>query len=148
MTGGRCGYFPAVHTTHVDDRGRLLDQPALNYLFAGGRPDQESVTETGHRLFNTFNGYVDNPERKHKYFHFTHAPTRWWRVPMAASLMSSEMRKVVAIVPQGRLNGYPRRSPGSPRSIKNAPIMHYSGPRRKFLKVELNRLENLPATDG
>lgn len=135
--------FPTVNTTHVDDRGRLLDQPALNYLFAGGQPNQEAVTSTGKRIFNTVNGFPDNPDRRHKFFPFTHAPTRWWRVPMATSLMSREIRKMVTIVPQGRLNGYPRRAAGSPRSIKNAPIMHYSGPRRKYLKPELDRLESL-----
>ncbi len=139
--------FPAVNTTHVDDSGRLLDQPALNYLLAGGKPDQESVSSTGARLFNKFNGFPDNPDRRHKFFQFTHAPTRWWRVPMAKSLLSREMRKIVEIVPQGRLNGYPRRLAGSPRSIKNSPIMHYPGRMRKYLSAELDRLEKLSATE-
>ena len=140
--------FPAINTTHVDDRGRLLDQPALNYLLAGGKPTAEAVAHTGEKLFNKVNGFPENPERRHKLFPYTHAPTRWWRVPMAASLLSPEMRKLVGIVPQGRLNGYPRRAAGSPRSIKNAPIMHYSGPRRKYLKPELDRLESLYSPDN
>ena len=135
--------FPPVHTTHVDDQGRLLDQPALNYLFLGGYPDQHTVTDNGTRMFNTFNGFPGNPDRRHKFFHFTHAPTRWWRVVMAMSLLSKNMRQMVAIVPQGRLNGYPRRQAGSPRSIKNAPIMHYPGRMRKYLSPELDRLEAL-----
>ncbi len=138
--------FPPVTTTHVDDRGRLLDQPALNYLFVGGKPEQESVTKTGQKLFNTFNGFSDNPHRKHKFFPFTHAPTRWWRVPMAASMLSPQIRKLVAIVPQERLNGYPRRAKGSPRRIKNAPIMHYPGRMRKYLAAELDRLEAADTT--
>ena len=136
--------FPPVNTTHVDDRGRLLDQPALNYLFAGGQPNQQAVTETGQHIFNTVNGFPDNPDRRHRFFQFTHAPTRGWRMPMTMSLLSPEMRKLVAIVPQGRLNGYPRRLAGSPRSIKSAPIMHYPGRMRKYLKAELDRLESLP----
>lgn len=133
--------FPTVQTTHVDDRGRLLDQPALNYLLVGGKPNQESVFQTGKRLFNTFNGFTGNPDRRHKFFQFTHAPTRRWRVPITRFLLSREMRKIVGIIPQGRLNGYPRRLAGSPRSIKNAPIMHYPGRMRKYLSAELDRLD-------
>ena len=139
--------FPPVHSTHVDDQGWSNDQPALNYLLVGGEPNQRSLTKTGQRLFNTFNGFPDNPNRRYKFFNFTHAPTRWWRVPMTTSLLSPEMRKIVAIVPQGRLNGYPRRLPGTPRSIKKAPIMHYPGRMRKYLKAELDRLEAL-LSDG
>ncbi len=135
--------FPPIHTTHVDSKGRAKDQPAFNYLLVGGEPDQESVSRTGERLFNIFNGFLENPDRRHKFFQFTHAPTRWWRVPMTRSLLSREMRKIVGIVPQGRLNGYPRRLAGSPRSIKNAPIMHYPGRMRKYLVAELDRLEAL-----
>ena len=135
--------FPPLNTTHIDDHGRVLDQPALNYLFAGGKPNQDAVTATGAKLFNRVNGFVGNHERHHKFFHYTHAPSRPWRVPMAASLMSRPMRKMVAIVPQERLNGYPRREPGSPRRVRTAPIMHYAGPRKKFLKAELDRLESM-----
>ncbi len=140
--------FPPVHTTHIDEHGRANDQPPFNYLLVGGKPDQDSVTATGQKLFNVFNGFPDNPDRRHKFFPFTHAPTRWWRVPMAVSLLSADMRKVVGIVPQGRLNGYPRRQAGSPRSIRNAPIMHYPGRMRKHLAAELNRLESLTPTSS
>jgi hypothetical protein len=139
--------FPRISTTHVDETGRANDQPAFNYLLAGGKPDQESTTQTGERLFNSVNGFPENPDRRHQFFQFTHAPTRWWRVPMAKSLLSREMRKIVEIVPQGRLNGYPRRLAGSPRSIKNSPIMHDPGRMRKYLSAELDRLERLSATE-
>ena len=132
--------FRGIHTTHIDDAGRLNDQPAFNYLLAGGEPDQGFADSFGKTTFDAINGYVGNPDRRHRYFPHTHAPTRAWRVRRATSLLSHRAQSICRIVPQFRLNGYPNRLPGSARRNTRAPIMHFPGGAKKLLP---RRLESL-----
>jgi hypothetical protein len=56
---------------------------------------------------------------------------------MARSLLAPDLKKLITIVPQERLNGYPIASPGASKSILRAPIMHYPGELRRSLEIRL-----------
>ena len=133
--------FPAISSTHMVSDGVVNDQPALNYLIAGGIVDQEFLAKHGHRIWNSVNGYIGNPDRKPKYFHYSHAPGHKWRIPMTYQLLSPAMRRIVHIVPQGRLNCYPVRFPGTPISSLAAPMMHYPRDMKGWLLTALGELD-------
>ena len=132
--------FQGLHTTHIDESGRLNDQPAFNFLLAGGEPDQRFADAHGKSLFDSINGYEGNPDRKHRHFQYTHAPSSALRIRAATSLLARRARAVCRIVPQFRLNGYPKRLPGAARRTTRAPIMHYPGGMKKLLGKKLDSM--------
>ena len=97
-------------TTHQSSDGRLLDQPVLNMLL---NKSESLSAANGREAFNAMNGFAGNTERKHKFFSYTHAPTAWWRLKLAASLIDKNLQTHVQIIKQSWFNSY---LPGTLRS--------------------------------
>ena len=120
---------PSLNTSHIGLTGRLMDQPAMNILLHAGSP---KVFNTG-EVFNNINGYKGNRQRKHKFFHLTHAPTSSFRLWNARRLIHENFKSNVEVVLQDRLNAYPFDLPGKRFNIENSDIIHFPGDSKDLL---------------
>ncbi len=117
--------FPKLNTSHQDSDGYLVDQPALNIVLNGGQRSDNYLVSNSEEIFNSINGYSGNADRKHKFFSYTHAPTRVWNLKRALSLIHPDWRYEVKLVPQSRLNSYSFQTPGAPKPNNGDPILHF-----------------------
>lgn len=134
--------FPALSTTQQGSDGYVGDQVAMNYLLAGGRIQQDSVSQTGKELFNKINGWTGNEERLHKDFHLRFSPSEPRNLRRARSLIAKSLRKHIQLVPQARLNAYPWWT-GDGSGSKPGPIVHFVPP----FKAEMSEYVSKHASD-
>lgn len=122
--------IPDLHTSHKGISGRLVDQPAANILLATALSQRENLKDA----FNAINGYVGNPDRHHKWFQFTHAPTHKFKLGNTQKLVNPRFRSDIRIVQQDRLNGYPFALPGKRMKLNTSDILHFPGESKHLLK--------------
>ncbi len=120
---------PNLRTSHKGKLGRLMDQPAMNILLYEGSANVRDLESS----FNSVNGYSGNPERLHKFFQFTHAPTSRIRLRKTNSLISKNLRNNVLVVVQYRLNAYPFKMPGRKIDLVRADILHFPGDKKSLI---------------
>lgn len=113
----------SLHTSHKGATGLIMDQPAMNVLLNSGDSKHHDFA----LAFNKVNGYIHNKNRRHKWFHLTHAPTGKLRMKNAKRLIHPTFRDNVGIVVQERLNAYPFNLPGKKANAKKADILHFPG---------------------
>jgi hypothetical protein len=130
--------FPKLNTTHQDLEGYLVDQPALDIVLGGGRYPDSYLVSNSQEIYNSMTGWGGNPDRKHKYFSYTHAPTRAWNLKRALSLIHPDWRPGIKLVTQSRLNSYIFQTPGAPKPNKGDPVLHFVAQYKEELKSWLS----------
>lgn len=127
---------PNLRTSHKGKQGRLMDQPAMNILLYEGSASVQNLEFS----FNSINGYSGNPDRLHKFFQYTHAPTSKVRLRKTNSLISKNLRNNVVVVEQNRLNAYPFKMPGMRLDLARADILHFPGDKKILIESYFAKL--------
>lgn len=126
-----------LNTSHKGKTGLIMDQPAMNVLLSSGTSKHFNFA----KAFNEVNGYIHNENRRHKWFHLTHAPTSRLRLVNSRRLVHPTLRNNVGIVIQERLNAYPFNLPGKKANPRKSDILHFPGESKFLLKSYSDMVE-------